>query len=499
MGTVKLAIFHFSDFHSMLDSQVVEDVPHGSGSAVYVRTPGISRFITRLNAETYKAQKDGDQVLMFCSGDLSANTTIWGREFRGCAEFSLLNCLRTQKCVFLLGNHEVDFGVEPLVTALGCWGGSERWVCLSNTLLTVPPGRHVTPSLGKRYCLIDDFGGPKIGVVSMTKFPPSPPLIADLRYDCIANAIREMGSTDMLIVLSHLGLIEDSSMLIWFNSKHIPVDLILGGHDHIWYKDDPSNPHIVHSGHSGLGFSKIRYELSTPPKFITHEFVRVSPYEEGDLNCLAATSYFLSNPMVSESKHRVVGRTETLLNCQRERSEWSAFGTIGAEAIVESFRALLDERRIDAHRRIGLIGNSEFQELIPEGYITQEAVEDVFIYNNFIHVYEVEGRSLYHILRGVYRRITIDNLGPHEYLQVYNLQVDRWDPLIVRDSSGRQITGGDTEKYYVVTTSFVGAKYRPQFGTPLVEGGDTVTAFSQYLRAHTPISSTRYSEVIPPI
>lgn len=243
----RVTILHFNDFHSQMEpfaafhEERLGGVAHLAGAVELIR-------------------REAPDALLFCAGDIFQGTPYYN-VFGGRIEVAALNLMETD--ALAPGNHEFDSGIDSLRAALA---GAEFPVLAAN--LTVPAEPAIPPvqepadvypasrflvrsadptemhadlpagrmRLAAPYAVYR-AGPVTVGVVGATTEELErivfAPLNPGLRAEPAAAALEPWVAAlspqvDLLVVLSHRGVAEDSAL-----AASLPgIDVIVTGHDH---------------------------------------------------------------------------------------------------------------------------------------------------------------------------------------------------------------------------------------------------------------------------
>ncbi len=221
----ELVILHTNDTHSQIEPNAAESKYDANMGGV-VRRDAVIRSI----------RAEHDNVILVDAGDFVQGTPYFNA-FEGDVEIQMMNRMGYQLAV--LGNHEFDNGIEPLVHMMKQADFPflvADYDC-SNTALAP----YVKPTT------IIEQGGLKIGFIGIGATPDG--LIAKKNMEGIiildpvteinkhAALLREAGC-DYVVVVSHLGYSRDNDTrgdrMLATQSRG--VDLIIGGHSHTLLK-----------------------------------------------------------------------------------------------------------------------------------------------------------------------------------------------------------------------------------------------------------------------
>ena len=218
-ATDTLTVLHVNDSHSHL-------VPYGPKDTHGVGTRGgIARAATRIG----QVRASEENVLFLHAGDLFIGDLMFNKYF-GIAELQILAELGCD--ALTLGNHEFDLTPEVLKLALNGAGfpipGFD--VLSANLDMSHDP---TLAALVKPY-VIKEVGNQRVGIFGLTTEEtnafsnPSPHSITPFIEGAQAAVDSLQSRCDMVIALTHLGFVPDSTLALTVPG----IDLIVGGHSH---------------------------------------------------------------------------------------------------------------------------------------------------------------------------------------------------------------------------------------------------------------------------
>lgn len=220
----QLVILHSNDTHSQL-------FPFGNANNM----GGIARMATKIK----RIRRENPNVLAVNCGDVFVGSFIFNK-YLGYTELKMMEQLYDAMC---LGNHEFDLGLDTLYAVLSgmvaSGGPINLPVLCANVKLTGTPVEAFVKPYNIRY--IGPFKVGLFGVVTTNPVHYSASTNALMmdpfkRAGKMATVLKGKGC-DVVIALSHLGLMEDMLGL-----SEIPgIDVIIGGHSH----DAMEKPEIV--------------------------------------------------------------------------------------------------------------------------------------------------------------------------------------------------------------------------------------------------------------
>ena len=256
-----LLILHTNDTHSCitpLNPNLADTLLAGRG--------GFLRRIAMLKEER---QKNPD-LLYFDSGDFSQGSSYYTM-YKGDVEIGLMNMMGIDAST--IGNHEFDFGMENMARL---FRKANFPILCSNYDFTGTPCEGIV----KPYTIIRR-NGVKIGVFALD--PKLDGLVSAQNYgtakylDPVAKAnewasfLKNKKKCDLVILISHLGWIENDmgDQQVIANSRNI--DIVLGGHSHTYFDElryvknlDGKDIPVDQNGKHGIFIGKI--ELNMAPR-----------------------------------------------------------------------------------------------------------------------------------------------------------------------------------------------------------------------------------------
>lgn len=176
-----------------------------------------------------------ENTILLDAGDMWQGSTYFNM-FKGRLEVEAYNLMGYN--VVTLGNHEFDCGIDTLVARIGEMDFSV--VCANYDFGETP-----LASLIKPYVVIEQNGW-RVGVIGVSINPEGLVMQSNIEgvvyedpvevVNCYAKLLREDLSCDYVVVLSHLGLHDDTIFNNVSDSVLIAgvsgVDIVLGGHTH---------------------------------------------------------------------------------------------------------------------------------------------------------------------------------------------------------------------------------------------------------------------------
>ena len=214
-----IVIFHTNDIHGRFTAEPAD----------WREDRALTGGVTALSYYLDSLRRACPRSLYVDAGDLMTGNPVCNIEYNGVTGGALLEMLhRCGVSAMCLGNHEFDLGADHLRDFMA----ASPYPVLCANLRDKSSGARVTSAsrtvtaqglrVGLVGVLLDDVAG----VVSRKALEP---FVVD---DAAASAQREIDrldpSTDLIVILSHLGVDDDSLMA----TKLHHADVIVGGHSH---------------------------------------------------------------------------------------------------------------------------------------------------------------------------------------------------------------------------------------------------------------------------
>ena len=352
--------------------------------------PTIGGFIAIDNYVSEIESRLGESnVLLFDGGDILTGTPLTDMVVRGSQGGAMLQFMEAVGYdAWVLGNHEFDKGFDNIARLVA---DSNIPVLSSNVQGTDGD----SPAMvGLRPSVVLSAGELKVGVIGATTMglghlasaeTMSNIILADIS-DTVAEEISRLDEeTDLLVVLSHIGLESDQ----WLAENVTGIDLIVGGHSHT-HLDEPLNVNgtwIVQAGSYGRSIGELRVTVESD------EIVSFT----GVLNDLPAANAVDGSETPPDTE---VGR----LTEQYRLAIESEYGQIVGEASGGLFRSyhhesslgmwVTDVLRETMEADIGLYNGGGIRSDIVAGPLTPNDVFNVFPFSNQVVTFEVTGAEL---------------------------------------------------------------------------------------------------------
>jgi len=255
----QITLLHFNDVYNV-ESREVEPVG------------GAARFLTAV-----KEHQELNPLILF-SGDIFA-PSIMSTFTKGEQMVPVLNMIGTHCAVY--GNHDFDFGLDKLAELVE----KTKFPWLMSNVIDNETGRPLAD--GKVHHTIE-WGGRKIGLIGLverewldTLATINPEEVDYTDYvdaaSMLATELKKKGC-EYVIALTHMRTPNDIRL-----AENVPeVDLILGGHDHVYEMKKVNGTYILKSGTDFRQFSKVTLDFKENPINVTIEAVDVTKSYDPD-------------------------------------------------------------------------------------------------------------------------------------------------------------------------------------------------------------------------
>jgi 5'-nucleotidase len=282
--------------------------------------------------------------------------------------------------VATFGNHEFDFGPAVLAQRIG----ESRFPWVSSNVLDRATG---VPFAGARPWLRRDFEGVRVGVIGRTTpdaaktSNPGPGLRFDAPLAAARTAVAALGPVDLRVAVTHLPLREDREL-----ADALPLDAILGGHDHDPMLHEQGRAVIVKAGSDALNLGQVEYEIRCGALLGRRQ--RLIPVDDRlaeapDLVALVQQQAAL----LARELDTVVGATAVPLDA-RETATRQQETPLG--------RLFADLMRARVGAQVGLLNSGAIRgnRVIPAGPITKRDIRQLLPFSNTVTLLEVSGDVL---------------------------------------------------------------------------------------------------------
>jgi len=279
------------------------------------------------------------------------------------------------------GNHEFDFGSAVLTQRIG----ESRFAWVSSNVLDRASG---APFGGARAWVRRDFEGVRVGVIGLTTEDAARTSNAGpgLRFEAPLPAARDalvaLGAVDLRVAVTHLPLREDRAL-----ADALPLDVILGGHDHEPMVHEEGRAVIVKAGADALNVGQVEYALRCGS--VIERRQRLIPIDDHlaeapDVVALVRQQAVL----LARELDTPVGSTPAALDAREAvtRREETPLGRLFADLMREAVGA-----------QVGLLNSGAIRgnRVIPPGPITKRDIRQLLPFSNTVMLLEVSGAALH--------------------------------------------------------------------------------------------------------
>jgi 5'-nucleotidase len=282
------------------------------------------------------------------------------------------------------GNHEFDFGPTVLAERMA----ESRFPWLSTNVLDRASG---APFGGARPWLRRDFDGVRVGLIGLTTPDAArtsnggPGLRFAEPLDAARAGLHALGAVDLRVAVTHLPLPRDRELV-----DALPLDAVLGGHDHDPMLHEHGRAVIVKAGSDAVNVGQVEYEVRCGA--VVGRRQRLIPVDERlteapDVADLAKRQAGL----LARELDAEVGRTAVALDARESLLRRQ-------EAPLGGFFAALMRERVGGD--VGLLNSGAIRanRVIAPGPITGRDVRELLPFSNTVTLLEVTGATLRAIL-----------------------------------------------------------------------------------------------------
>jgi len=334
---------------------------------------GLARVATLVRA----LERESPNTVFALAGD-TISPSLLSTLRRGAQMIEGWNALGLGVATF--GNHEFDFGPAVLAQRIG----ESRFPWITSNVVDGATGR---PFGGARRWLRRDFDGVRVGLIGLTT-PDAARTSnggAGVRFDdplpAARGALADLGALDLRVAVTHLPLAQDRAL-----AAALPIDAILGGHDHDPMLLEDGRAVIVKAGADAINVGQVEYELRCGAVIGRRQ--RLIPVDER----------LAEAPDVAE----LVRRQATLLARELETPVGrTAVALDGRESLVRReetplgrFFATLMRERVGG--QVGLLNSGAIRgnRVLPPGPITKRDIRELLPFSNTVTLLEVTGDAL---------------------------------------------------------------------------------------------------------
>jgi 5'-nucleotidase / UDP-sugar diphosphatase len=374
LGAVKLSVFYTGDTHGVYEPFVSKDSTQFLG--------GYCILENYLQRERAKAPRS----LYLDAGDQQTGTvfsSLVEDGVHGGAVITAFNMLGLDASTF--GNHEFDFSYSNTRDLVK----KARYPFVSTNLVDKCTGR----SVGREPYTIINRDSLRIGIFGITlqELPEKVKAqnIKSLRILSAKEAIDKYldevdKKTDLIIVLTHQGFEADSLLALALDNR---VDMIIGGHDHI-YLEQPASVNgirLLYSGSHTNFLGKAVIDVVND---------RIASLDNELITLISSKRTF------DTTLARYVQDKATRIDAEMSK----VLGTIPEDWVPDKYKStpvsrwlansLKDEYKDIYHPDISIINNGGIRKIIPAGKVTLRDMSELLPFHNTVVVFSCYGRDI---------------------------------------------------------------------------------------------------------
>lgn len=369
-GLTEITIFHINDLHGRVQSQDPQDGMVG----------GIAKIAYIINQE----RESGANVIFLNAGD-SNYGTILTNYYEGIPTVESMNAADLDAMV--VGNHEFDFGLEPLI---GAWSASD-YPWLGSNIVETSTGAN--PAFLQEYVLME-VGGIDVAIVGFfdfagiagARYEEVGSLDFQLSFDFADDLVSELDpESELIIAVTHIGYDGDVSLA----ENTDGIDVIVGGHSHSMLEEPVyvDGTVIVQAWNHGLVLGRL--DITVDGDEVTAysgELIPITEDISDDPDVSAALQPYVDEygPIMNE----VVG--VTLVDLDAETGALQGQDTNAGNLVAD---ALLWEAG-DADIAIHNSGGFRWKRVFPAGEITRADAHELLPFQNSLVVAEFTGEQI---------------------------------------------------------------------------------------------------------
>ena len=334
---------------------------------------GLARVATLVRA----LERESPNTVFALAGD-TISPSLLSTLRRGAQMIEGWNALGLGVATF--GNHEFDFGPAVLARRIG----ESRFPWITSNVVDGATGR---PFGGARRWLRRDFDGVRLGLIGLTT-PDTARTSnggAGVRFDdpleAARGALADLGPVDLRVAVTHLPLVQDRVL-----AAALPIDAILGGHDHDPMLLSDGRAVIVKAGADAINVGQVEYELRCGAVIGRRQ--RLIPVDERLAEAPDVAELVRGQAaLLARELETPVGRTAVPLDGRESlvRREETPLGRF--------FAALMRER---VGGQVGLLNSGAIRgnRVLPPGPITKRDIRELLPFSNTVTLLEVAGDTL---------------------------------------------------------------------------------------------------------
>jgi len=335
---------------------------------------GLARVATLVR----ELRRETPQTLFVLAGD-TLSPSVLSTMFQGRQMIEAWNVLGLDAAVF--GNHEFDFGPAVLQQRMR----DSRFPWLGTNLLESATRR---PWGGAQTGLVHEWNAVRVGMIGVTlpraarSSNPGPGIVFEPPAESARLALAELGPLDLRVALTHLEVEQDRAL-----ANAVPLDVILGGHDHAPMVETAGRTLIIKAGADATNVGQVEYEVGCGAQLLgrRHRLIPVGAEieEAPDVAALVARYHAEADPQLD--------RPVTELRAPLDARD----GVVRHEpAPIGAFVAEVMRRRMGADVALLNGGALRGNRVLPAGPLSLRDVVALLPFGNTVALLEVDGAAL---------------------------------------------------------------------------------------------------------
>jgi len=369
--------------------------------------------VGRLNTIVKNIKELSPDTIFLDGGDLLRGTP-WYNFFEGEADMKAFEELHYD--AFVVGNHDLDGGIEKFLKALKF---TNTPALAANLTIEGENADKIKPYV------IKDIKGKKVAIFGLTENPDKYGNNTGLKWEDPVETCKKiipelLQKSDSIVLVSHLGVNKDAEIAGYFPQ----IDVIIGGHSHDslfkpnkYTHPDMTRNYVTQAGgkneYIGLvEFNKKGNEIATSKGSLIsiNDKIPQDPAMNKILKPYADQMYPIINKVVATTNRTISRRTNGKAD--------SRMGNMLTDAIREKAASYL-KKPVD----IAVFNKTGIRAGLPKGDITVGMINEVIPFDNTICTGELTGKQIEELLHVTCRyggeavsgvTYTIENKKPKE-------------------------------------------------------------------------------------
>lgn len=398
--------------------------------------------LPRVSTLKKRIMADNPDAMFMLAGD-TLSPSVASQLFKGQQMIAAWNALKLDYATF--GNHEFDFGPFEFMKRIA--DSKFAWIC-ANVIDKNTGGMFG----GVKPYVIRDVDGVKVGIFglltpdTLKASRPGPRVDIEDPVKCALKIIPQMKSegAQVIVGLTHMTMEQDLNL-----AKNTPVDLILGGHEHVLLSGFAGHAPVFKMTSDARFLGKIEIHFNTTTKSIDNilcEPMVVGHELKDDLQIVEAIRKY--DDQLLKELDQPVGETKVELNAIQSDNETKE--TNLADFIADAFRSATGSDVVLLNG-----GCVRSNQMYPAGPLKKREVLGILPFENPIVKLEVTGATIKEALEhGVSK--TSEPTGDGRFPQVSGMTYKYDSTKPVGSRIVEVLVGGsalDPKKHYTLATN----------------------------------------------